>query len=509
MSIKEKALQLWGEKIKHGEHIVSSLELPDQRQRQFLVKEKYLARIARGYWLLKHPADALEEIFPLLYWQTVEALLSRYENWSIRSKSAFLLLCGDQSAQQHLLIRTKEKTNRKLSLPLGFDILLTYDAGFDNRLVEKVQVADRNIPVDIPEKVLIDNSKAPMSELRNFVAGTQFDLRVLEALYAKNPKPLVFTRLAGIAKDAERLDLAITLNRIIDTYTHYQVGKRETEIIKAPVNQQVITKSPWVLRQEQQFEQFEQVLEGQLAEEIGKLEAHPLDMLLSKAKDHKKYDTYHSTTLEGYRITPEEVDALLSGIVPPESQSEGEDYFKKLKNRMAILGYSAAFDFIIDKIQQDFGNAQLTEQLIKDTYYYLFKPSADAGITDYITLARYRDAPAFIRGTKYVPPAYAKLSELMLSFEVLVSHVRNPVKRAILAHYFFVTIHPYLDGNGRTSRLLMNYLLLATGHPWITIRAEQRVKYFEALKKGQLENDIMPFGKFIVDMLKEASDSLT
>lgn len=142
--------------------------------------------------------------------------------------------------------------------------------------------------------------------------------------------------------------------------------------------------------------------------------------------------------------------------------------------------------------------------MIKDTYYQRFKPSVDAGIVDSWVLADYRNMPVFIRGTSHVPPAYEKLPELMESFEIIINRTKNPVVKAILAHYLFVTIHPYSDGNGRTARLLMNYLLLAAEHPWITIRAGQRFEYFKGLSAANLEDDILPFGKFIVAMLESA-----
>jgi len=76
---------------------------------------------------------------------------------------------------------------------------------------------------------------------------------------------------------------------------------------------------------------------------------------------------------------------------------------------MAILGYSEAFDFIINQIQKDFGHPIVSESLVQDTYYHLFKPSADAKLIDYVTLASYRNMMVFIRGSSYVPPSHEKL----------------------------------------------------------------------------------------------------
>lgn len=505
MTIKEKALRFWADKTKNNDYIVVTNDIPEQRQREYLVKEKHLSLATRGYWILKRPEDDLEEVFSLLYWQLIEKILSRY-NSSVRGNSALFIYNGAQEAQKHLLVRTKEKTNRKIAMPFGYDITLTYDPDFDDRLVKEVKVTDRNIPFDIPEKVLIDiGRRRPDKNSRSFIAGTKFDLRILEILYADNPKPIVFKRIIGLAKDLNRFDLVSGLEKTIVTYTHYRVGKKEKIKPEVAEYKTVALKPPWVIRQEAQINEFEKLLEKNLLEKIKKIKKHSLDPLLKEAREHKKYDTYHSTTLEGYRITSEEVEALLSGIITKGENKKSSDYLGKVKNRMAIIGYSEAFDFVMKRIQSDFAKAYVNEKIVQDTYYYLFKPSADAGIVDRRTLITYRNIPAYIRGARHVPPANEKLPELMASFESVINQIDDNVVKAILAHYLFVTIHPYSDGNGRTARLLMNYLLLTNGYPWITIRADQRVEYFVSLKKAQIDNDILPFGRFIIGMIKSTS----
>lgn len=96
-----------------------------------------------------------------------------------------------------------------------------------------------------------------------------------------------------------------------------------------------------------------------------------------------------------------------------------------------------------------------------------------------------------------------KLGDLMKNFVALVNEIENPVIKAILAHYLFVTIHPYVDGNGRTARLLMNYFLLGSGYSWLTIRADQRAPYFNALETANTEHNILPFGEFIIGMIEK------
>ncbi len=503
MSLKDEATSWWANMIKRGRSVVSTEEMPGQRQREFLAKEGFLSKGARGFWILKKPEDSLEDIFPIIYWQLVEKTLSRFDHWSVRGQSALLLLNGSQCAQEQLLVRTRKKTNWKLQLPLGFNISLAYDADFDQRLIRKMQVAQAKIPVDRPERVLVDTAKLPVTlETRNFVAGADFDPGVIEAIYATRPKPVLYKRLIHLSEESGRPELAVILAKAIETHTHYRVIKRATSGEQEHVSRTKPDSPPWVLRQEDLFNEFEQVLRGHMARKISRIKRQPLRELLRQAKEHKRYDTYHSTTLEGYRITPEEVDALLSGVVP--GTRKDNRYFEQVRNRMAIIGYAGAFDFVLGRIKGDFGRPVVDEQLIKDTYCQLFKPSADAGITDYLGLTMYRNAIAFIRGTPYTPPSQEKIPELMASFVTSLNEVENPVVKAVLAHYWFVTIHPHVDGNGRTARLLMDYLLVSSGYPWVTIRVDQKARYFDALKQGQVAGDVLPFGEFIVELIKTA-----
>nr|NGX46768.1 hypothetical protein [Chlamydiota bacterium] len=77
--------------------------------------------------------------------------------------------------------------------------------------------------------------------------------------------------------------------------------------------------------------------------------------------------------------------------------------------------------------------------------------------------------------------------------------------RAILGHFIFVFIHPYMDGNGRIGRFLMNVMLASGGYPWTVVKVKNRKKYFEALECASVDEDIEPFAKFIASELKSSS----
>lgn len=504
-TLKQRALKVWADNLKKG-HVLRTVEdIPDSTVREILKRENLIFSIRRGFFILKKPEDDAEQLFLLLYWQIIEMLLERYKPWSIRAESALELLIGNEQSQKHLLVRTAKKINKTLILPFDFKVTLVFDKNFDPRTTREIKMAGRSLSVDVPEKVLIDAVSQRVhisSNYRSFIRGAKFNTRLIEALYAGRPTPVIMRRVIEIAEKNGRQDLAVELQKIIRTYTFYYVSKRkEAEPVAAEKPESPLV-SPWVAKQEELARGFEEKLEEALAGDIGHLSRYQLPELIANAQEHKRYDVYHSTTLEGYQITPEEVDAVVLGRVPAEVKDR-ERHIDEIRNRMAILGYSQAFDFITDKVRKDFGETHISQELTKDTYYHLFKPSADSGIVEYLDLVAYRNAPAFIRGTRYVPPAPNKLVDLMESFEQSIDRVESSVIKAILAHYFFVTIHPYIDGNGRTARLLMNYILLASGYEWITIRAEQRKPYFDALAEGQLHEDILPFGKFIMSLMNQ------
>jgi len=81
----------------------------------------------------------------------------------------------------------------------------------------------------------------------------------------------------------------------------------------------------------------------------------------------------------------------------------------------------------------------------------------------------------------------------------LLKEEPEPSVRAVLGHFIFVYIHPYMDGNGRIGRFLMNVMLASGGYSWTIIPVESRDQYMAALEKGSVEQDILPFTKFIAE----------
>ncbi len=254
-------------------------------------------------------------------------------------------------------------------------------------------------------------------------------------------------------------------------------------------------KSPWVFRLEQEIKNFDKAISHRLTSMLSSIKKYSLENILKNAVLHKQYDIYHSTTIEGYTITPQEVEAVLLGAGPAGDLSS-----EKLRNKMAIIGHARAFEYIITKIKEDYDKPEISHDLVAEVYFRLFKPSVDAGIIDRFDLIGFRNVKVYIRNSRYVPPPFEKVDDLMESFLYWINRIKEPIIKSILAHYFFVTIHPYPDGNGRCGRLLMNYLLGASGCSWCTITKDERDRYFQTLQEGQINSDIIPFANFILSL---------
>ena len=117
-------------------------------------------------------------------------------------------------------------------------------------------------------------------------------------------------------------------------------------------------------------------------------------------------------------------------------------------------------------------------------------------------LAGYRNDHVYIRHSMHTPPNREAVRELMPALFDLIKEEPNPAVRVVLGHFIFVYIHPYMDGNGRMGRFLMNVMLAAGGYPWTIIPVEERNVYMNALEAASTNEDIGLFTDFLASMVR-------
>ena len=199
--------------------------------------------------------------------------------------------------------------------------------------------------------------------------------------------------------------------------------------------------------------------------------------------------TYNSNAIEGNTLTLSETKVVLEGItIGGKSVVE---HLETINHREAIL-------FIEDLISN---NEPLTEWNIRNIHALILKE------IDNQNAGRYRLENVVISGAKHIPPKHYEINDMM---QRLISEYRNEwqvyhsVVRATLLHGEFVKIHPFIDGNGRTSRLLLNLELMKNGYKPIIIKKESRAKYYEVLDYAHTTMDYGPFLEFVAELVIES-----
>jgi len=207
-------------------------------------------------------------------------------------------------------------------------------------------------------------------------------------------------------------------------------------------------------------------------------------------------DAYNSLSIEGYVVDEMLIERVQRGSWDPDTFVND----KNQRNALAARGYFEAHHEVKKTINTILEGKNPGEAIADDLYKWhlaLFNPNVQAGIIEKKDLLGYRKGPVYIRNSRHVPPPREALLDAMDAFFSCLSQESNAVVRAILGHYIFVYIHPYLDGNGRLGRLLMNTMFVSGGYPWIIIHVKERKEYMQALEAVDLKHNIVPLTKFI------------
>ena len=206
----------------------------------------------------------------------------------------------------------------------------------------------------------------------------------------------------------------------------------------------------------------------------------PLDLSIVKNlhEDLVLRWTYHSNAIEGNTLTLKETKVALEGITIGGKTLR--EHFEAINHKDAIL-------FIEDLAQKE---ERLSEYSIKQIHSLILKNIDDEN------KGKYRTTNVIISGAEHKPPqsfeVQSKMQEFIKNYNENITKL-HPIELASFVHIEFVKIHPFLDGNGRTSRLLMNLELIKAGFPPVVIELEDRLEYYKALDIAHTENDYKPF----------------
>ena len=223
----------------------------------------------------------------------------------------------------------------------------------------------------------------------------------------------------------------------------------------------------------------------------------PADVLKNLEDWLKVELTYSSNAIEGNALTRMETAEIIEKGISTALKG------KSLKDQLETINHARAVEYIKELARQKKGHQYLTEEDIKAIHKIILTSINDEWA------GRYRESEVFIKGATIEFPLPQNVPYHMKEFIQWLETQKDihPVRVAADAHFKFVSIHPFVDGNGRTARLLMNLILLINGYPVAIIRNEERIGYLEAVNLGQTKNDLQMYYSLINEAEERSLDA--
>lgn len=245
----------------------------------------------------------------------------------------------------------------------------------------------------------------------------------------------------------------------------------------------------WILRKGMGCMDYARLLRKKERYQQGKDRIAPLTAASYEQAFEIEY-THNSTAIEGNTLTLMETKLVLEDRISVGGKNLCEIYEQ--------VNHQKAFRYVKECIAN---HAALDEKVVKDIHAILMGNILMGGV--------YRKVDVYISGARHTLPSHDELHRKMENFyELLVRKEKylNPIELAAWTHAEFVRICPFPDGNGRTSRLIMNYQLMTQGFPPISIAKENRLDYFNTLEAYALEGNLSPFAEMIAVLEEQQLD---
>jgi hypothetical protein len=337
------------------------------------------------------------------------------------------------------------------------------------------------------------------NELAAQIAMRQVDITQLVQALLAGGHSVVAGRLTGalqaVGRVADANQLLVTMRAADFVVVVENPFERALPAIRGGRNE-----SPYVMRIRAMWSAMRDTVIT-LFDTLPRVDTRNADSLMSDIAARYVADAYHSLSIEGYRVSADLIEKVHSGQWSPETNPED----RRTRDAMAAKGYAETHTHVkalIDRVvREDALPAGAFSADFFQWYLTLFSPSVQAGILKAGDLAGYRSSQIFIRNALHVPPAPEAVRDCMPALMELLEDEPHAGVRAVLGHFIFVFIHPYMDGNGRLSRFIMNFMLTTGGYPWTIVTVQSRTAYLKALEQASTYQNIEPFARLIRDLI--------
>lgn len=496
-----KTLQDQGHQAFHGTEFSRS-------DREALQRAGFLKPVIRGWYIPARP-DEVEGDTTAWYISMREFVASysqkRFgDHWHVNPEQSILLRSGDRTVPKQIQIWATEGTNQTVPLLHGCSIFIYSQP----KLLASSAVTDcgglrlAELPaalVAVSPTLFVQNPMAAQIALTSLLDASDI-LRILLA----GSHTVIAGRLAGALRAVGRPSLA---DEILGAMRGAGYVVNEANPFERPLPAALPggrPESPYVQRIRLMWAEMRGPVNAAFPPPL----AAPADIeaVLRAVEARYVTDAYHSLSIEGYRVS----EALIEKVRDGNWNPEGDEKDRASKDAMAARGYFETHNIIkenLARIMKGENPGLVFRQDLSRWYQALLSPSVQAGIVKPADLAGYRNAQVFIRGALHVPLSKEAVRECTPVLFQLLEEEPAPQVRAVLGHFLFVYIHPYMDGNGRLGRFLMNLMLVSAGYVWTVIPVQQRDEYMNALEQASSFSNIAPFANFIAMLTQAQSET--
>jgi hypothetical protein len=484
-------------------HIVRSRDI-SRADREALIHGQWLQPIVRGWYLLVRPDAPKGESSPWYasFWDFLGLYLEDlYEDrYCLSAESSLDLQINPTTIPKQVIAIAEKGNNTPLELPFNTS-LLTY--------------ADPN---NIPdERVQISGVQAMSLSLALCRAGPSYFIRngrdaEIALSLVKDPFEFIriilkydfkraANRIIGAYQFIKKLDIAEQIQTSLEKERFNIIAENPFEEEKPLLSVKV--HSPYTARIYALWSSYRERVIPFFASPSGLPEKSAYFAQLERIYTQ---DAYNSLSIEGYRVN----DELIRRVIDHEWNPEGNMQDRRERDALAAFGYHKAFQAVKESIGQILEGTNGAVVARKNLHHWmssLFQPMIDANILLPVDLIGYRRSQVYIRGSRHIPFPKETLLDAMEAFYDCLLSEPHPAVRAVLGHFLFVYIHPFMDGNGRTARFLMNTMFASGGYPWVIIQVKNRDRYFAALESASVDGAIEPLAKFIAEEMKSEAIS--
>jgi len=502
------------EKLAESLDVLSTLQEQDiiairssdltRTHRERLKANGFLQEVMKGWYIPARPDETAGEstAWYAAFWRFMATYLeTRFDkNWCLSPELSLSLHSGDRTVPEQLLVRALRSRNRVTTLPFGTSVLDIRSALPEEKDVEEVE----GLRVFSLTAALVACSaqyyKQKPTDARAALSVISDASEVLDHLL-EGGHSTIAGRLAGAFRNIGQNRIA---DDIIKTMRAAGYDVRENDPFESQPTLTLSTRkrSPYVNRIRLMWQEMREPIIEIFPPAPGL--TNNINRYLKHIEDVYAIDAYHSLSIEGYRVSHELIERVRSGNWNPDINAND----RKDRNALAARGYWQAYQAVresVHRVLQNENPGTVADDDHANWYREMFTPGVATGLLKPSDLAGYRNCPVYIRRSMHTPPNREAVRDAMPAFFDLLSEETDPTVRIVLGHFIFVYIHPYIDGNGRMGRFLMNLMLAASGHPWTVIPVEQRNTYMTALEEASVRQNIVPFARFLAMLVNKVN----